>query len=311
MTVSLVQWRAAIGIFNCRSLEMHKNFICNKFKVLVTILECLFLCYHYLESFFFSLPTILSMFLLLRSHGDIDLNPGPRKSNDNNLSVCHWNLNSITPHNFSKLTQLKAYISTYKYDFICLSESYLDSSTPNNLIVIEGYNLVHADHPDDTKRGRVCIYYKESLPVKIINLPYFKEALLLEMSYNKNKGIVSVIYHSPSQTNYGIGLFLSNLVKLFSDINKLKPSLSVVTDFNARSSSWWSDDINTTEATNLFSLTSSNGFSQLINEPTHIQTNSSSCIDLIFTDQPSLSNEFWSSFIITSELPSSNSSLQF
>ena len=112
MTVSLVQWRATIGIFNCRSLEMHKNFICNKFKVLVTILECLFLCYHYLESFFFTLLTILYTFLLLRYHGDIELNPGARKSNDNNLSVCHWNLNSITAHNFSKLTQLKPYIST-------------------------------------------------------------------------------------------------------------------------------------------------------------------------------------------------------
>ena len=105
MTVSLVQWHAAIGIFNCRSLEMHKNFICNKFKVLVTILECLFLCHHYLESFSFSLLTILYMFLLLRSHGDIELNPGPRKSNDNNLSVCHWNLNSITAHDFSKLSR--------------------------------------------------------------------------------------------------------------------------------------------------------------------------------------------------------------
>ena len=38
----------------------------------------------------------------------------------------------------------------------------------------------------------------------------------------------------------------------------------------------------------MFSLTSSNGFSQLLNEPAHIQT-SSSCIDLIFTDQPNLS----------------------
>ena len=77
------------------------------------------------------------------------------------------------------------------------------------------------------------------------------------MSYNKNKVIVSVIYRSPSQTNDEFGLFLSNLEKLFSDINKLKPSLSVVTgDFNARSSSWWSDDISTTEGTNLFSLTS-------------------------------------------------------
>ena len=39
----------------------------------------------------------------------------------------------------------------------------------------------------------------------------------------------------------------------------------------------------------MFSLTSSNGFPQLINEPTHIQTSSSSCIVLIFTNQPNLS----------------------
>ena len=78
--------------------------------------------------------------------------------------------------------------------------------------------------------------------------------------------------------------------KLLSDINKCKPSLSVITgDFNARSSYWWCKDINTTEGSKLFSLTSSNGFSQLINEPTHIQANSSSCIDLILTDQPNLS----------------------
>ena len=49
------------------------------------------------------------------------------------------------------------------------------------------------------------------------------------------------------------------------------------------------NDINTIEGSHLYSLTSSNGFSQLINEPTHIQTNSSSCIDLIFTNQSTLS----------------------
>ena len=46
---------------------------------------------------------------------------------------------------------------------------------------------------------------------------------------------------------------------------------------------------NTLEGSHLHSLTSSDGFSQLINEPNHIQTNSSSCIDLIFTNRPNLS----------------------
>ena len=46
----------------------------------------------------------------------------------------------------------------YKYDFICLSETYLDSMTPGNLPEINGCNLVRADHPDNIKRGGVCIY---------------------------------------------------------------------------------------------------------------------------------------------------------
>ena len=118
------------------------------------------------------------------------LNPCPNKSKENTLSICHWNLNSITAHNFSKLSQLKTYISTYKHDFLCLSETYQDSSTPSNKIDIESYKLVHSDHPDHIKRGRVCIYYKESLPVRVINLPFFKEALLLEMCYSKKSDSV-------------------------------------------------------------------------------------------------------------------------
>ena len=93
-------------------------------------------------------------------------------------------------HNYSKLTQLKAYNSTYKYDFVCLSETYLDSSTPDSLIDIEGYKLIRADHLDNIKRGGDCIYYKESLPVRKINLPNFKEALLLELNYSNKKVMV-------------------------------------------------------------------------------------------------------------------------
>ena len=80
-----------------------------------------------------------------------------------------------------------------------LIETYLDTSIPDNLINIEGYKLIRADHPNNVKRGGVCIYYKESLPVRVINLPYFKEALLLEMNHNNKKVLVSVIYRSPSQ----------------------------------------------------------------------------------------------------------------
>ena len=184
MMVSLVQQHAVIGIFNCYLSKISTNFACNVRKNTSTIFECLILCFHYFKSFFFSSLTCLYIFLLLHSHGDIELNLGPKKSKENTLSICHWNLNSITVHNFSKLSQLKA--STYKHDFVCLSETYLSSSTPSD-IIDTGYKLVHSHHPDNIKRGGICIYYKKSLPVRVINVSFLKEALLSEMCYNKKK----------------------------------------------------------------------------------------------------------------------------
>ena len=61
------------------------------------------------------------------------------------------------------------YIST----ILCLSETYLDSSKPSDHVCLdlEGYKLVRSDHPNNIKRGGVCIYSKESLPVRVVNLP--------------------------------------------------------------------------------------------------------------------------------------------
>ena len=131
---------------------------------------------------------------------------------------------------------------------------YRNSSIPDNLIVIKGCNLVCADHLDNIKRGGVCIYYKESVPVRIKTLPYFKETLFLEMIHNNKMVIVSVIYCSPSQNSHELDSFLTSFCHLLNEINKCKPSLlAVITgDFNARSRTWWTRDVYTTEGSKLF-----------------------------------------------------------
>ena len=70
------------------------------------------------------------------------------------FSVCHWNLNSIFAHNSAKVFLLKTYVAIHKFDIICLSETYLDSSIPtnNDNLDIDEYNLVRSDHPSNTKR---------------------------------------------------------------------------------------------------------------------------------------------------------------
>ena len=68
-------------------------------------------------------------------------------------------------------------------------------------------------------------------------------------------------------------------------ISSFKPDFSIILgDFNARSKSWWQNDINTGESTKIDALISYHGLHQSISQTTHILANSSSCIDLIFTD---------------------------
>ena len=57
---------------------------------------------------------------------DIEKNPGPKPNPCQSFSICHWNLNSISAHNFLKLSLLQAYIAVHNFDVTCLSETYLD-----------------------------------------------------------------------------------------------------------------------------------------------------------------------------------------
>ena len=100
--------------------------------------------------------------------GDIEMNPGPKPCSCNKFSICHWNLNSISAHNFIKLSLLRAYISFHNFDILCLSETYFDSTISSNdsNLIIPGYELYRADHPSNVKRGGICIYYKKSSSIK-------------------------------------------------------------------------------------------------------------------------------------------------
>ena len=134
------------------------------------------------------LPTIRPLFssssgfryafimLILPTYGDIESNPGPRRCGScYNFTICHWNLNSMTAHSFEKINLLEAYNTIKKFDVICLSESYLDSSiaSHNHDLNIKGYNLYRANHPNNVKKGGVCAYIRESLPVRCLRFILF------------------------------------------------------------------------------------------------------------------------------------------
>ena len=192
--------------------------------------------------YFFFLISFLSFQLIFSK--DIELNPGPKKdSSKRNFSIAHWNLNSIAAQNFVKLSQLEAYNTLHNYDLICLSETWLDSTTSidSNDLSLKCYNLHHIDDPDNVKKGGVCVYYKETLVVQFLQTK-LDQCIASEIIFkNKSKSHVISLYRLPTETPDQFANFLQLFEELLQDIFKLKSSFILINgDFNCRNSnvSW-------------------------------------------------------------------------
>ena len=164
MPVNVSQWRMEIGNFNnsiSNSLWDYVFYL-SKSLMIITYLLYAVLIKHIVNwtlllaifnAFFKKKVNIINIYLgrilywnilssfmsniwhskcLQQLNGDIELNPSPKPNSCESFSTCHWILNSITSHNFIKVSLLTVYNSIHKFDTICLSETYLNSQTLSN-----------------------------------------------------------------------------------------------------------------------------------------------------------------------------------
>ena len=176
----------------------------------------------FINDYFRNLPFVT--LLLLRS-GDFETNPGPKNSSV--IKFCHWNFNSLAAHDFLKVSLIEAFITTHNFDIICFSETFLDCtvSQHDENIMINWYLLLRADHTSNGKRGGVCLYFKEHLPlIRRNDLNIMQEFLLTEIIVDNEKCFFTYIYRSPNQNHEELENFNSNLNLLLSNINENHPT---------------------------------------------------------------------------------------
>ena len=113
--------------------------------------------------------------------GAVEVNQRPKCNSCQSQSfiICHWNLNSLVAHSFTKVPLLTAYLPIfllislilyvyqklfliskfYKFHIIYLSETFLNSEilTDHENLQIPCYSIARVDHPANTKRGNVFI----------------------------------------------------------------------------------------------------------------------------------------------------------
>ena len=173
-----------------------------------------------------------------------------------------------------------------------MSETRLDSSIDDESLEISEYYLIRSDHPSNKKRGGICIYYKNFLPLKVTGVRLLEECITFDLIISNKLCSFVALYRPPSQSQDDFATFSYNFKMTLDLVSKKNPFLFVVLgDFNAKLRQWYDKDSSPSEEISTENNTSQFRLHQIINEPTHILENSSSCIDLIFTSQPNLSVE--------------------
>ena len=152
MLVNALQWHAGIGNFYKCTHPPSKVKYSSLFNLDLRKILTIFFCSYFSRK-------------LLIQHGDIESNPGPSKKH-RPLTCCHWNVNSLTAHKMLKKSLIEAYNTSHKYDFIYISETYLDSPVAADVkdLASEGYNLVCANHPNNLKKVVYAFITRNHLP---------------------------------------------------------------------------------------------------------------------------------------------------
>ena len=145
---------------------------------------CFFVIYPFASRF-----SITVLFVLC---SEIHLDSGPKRNRScYNFSVCRWNLNGTTVHNYEKINILKVYKTVNKFDMICISELYLDFpiSPDSQQLNIKNYKLVWNDNPGNVRRAGMCVcaYFRETLLVVCISNLYLNECLIFDVPVNNKK----------------------------------------------------------------------------------------------------------------------------
>ena len=173
-----------------------------------------------------------------------------------------------------------------------MSETYLDSSIDDEGLEISGYYLIRSDHPSNKKRGGICIYYKNFLPLKLTGVRLLDECIAFDLIISNKLCSFVALYRSPSQSQDDFATLSDNFEMTLDLVSKKNPFLLVVlADFNAKRSQLHDKDSSTFKRISVENITWQFGLHQIINKPTYILENLSLCIDLIFTSQPNLSIE--------------------
>ena len=139
---------------------------------------------------------------LLLISGKVEPNPGPNTSMKCNLSFAVWNLDSLPARDFARIPLIEALQSIYDFDMFGVCESMLNGNISNEDIVVSGFSPdpFRSDKGPIARNGGVCLYFKESLPIKErCDLEILPETIVAKIKLNRKKVVIVLSYRHPNR----------------------------------------------------------------------------------------------------------------
>ena len=171
------------------------------------------------------------------------------------------------------------------------SESFLNSniSCDNGNLHQMVCNFLRTDQPFNIKSGGAFPYYRDDLPLNLINIQYLNGCATFEIKLGDKMFNFFSLRRSPNQSKNEFQNFFEKFELTLDLMLTNNPFFALaICDFNAKSNNWYISDTTTFEGSKTEPVTSQFELQQTINEPTHIQGKSVSCVDFIFISQPNL-----------------------
>ena len=186
-------------------------------------------------------------------------------------SMLHLNVRSINKH----LEELELLIEELESPplCVCLSETWLNAGSPNEIYKHKGYSGIIAKPRDKKPGGGVMIQLREDVQlVKELETP-FQEALCVKICHCTKNYIVVLIYNAP---DFNKLTFVETLEEYLDSLETTHPII-VTGDFNI-------DVISNNRLSQLYlDVINSNGFDFLSSDYTRVGTTSKTCLDHFFT----------------------------
>ena len=114
-------------------------------------------------------------------------------------------------------------MNVHKFDIICLSGTYFDSSVDDKNLSIRINYLISSYHPSNEMRGGIFIYCKNFLPLNVTDVRLLEECLAFDLITSKKLCSFIALCRSPSQSQDNFATFSNNMKMTLDLVSKENP----------------------------------------------------------------------------------------